>query len=86
MSAHSGYNKHNWGDIQNTFNTADASLPIGGDNGRKNLDHPKVYVGWSKHPQFHDRNTGWNDHISQSTGNAFRSQDWWYYPKTGKFH
>jgi hypothetical protein len=39
----------------------------------------KVYVGWSKHPNFDDRNTGFNDVISQSLDRAFRSQDWWYY-------
>jgi hypothetical protein len=45
----------------------------------QNNDHPKVYVAWSKHAHFDDRNTGWNDPISQSTDNAFRSDDWWYY-------
>lgn len=42
LSQHSGYDRLNWTDIQNTFNTADASLQRGGDNGRQNLDHPKV--------------------------------------------
>ncbi|KAL0765290.1 hypothetical protein CaCOL14_012039 [Colletotrichum acutatum] len=58
LSQHSGYDRKNWGDIQNTFDTVDATLPRGGDNGRKNLDHPKVYVAWSKHAIYHDRNTG----------------------------
>ncbi|KAM0244030.1 hypothetical protein ACHAP5_006694 [Fusarium lateritium] len=75
MSYHSGYTKKNWGDIQNTFSTKDAKHPRGGENGRKNLAHPKVYVGYSKHAIFHDRNTGWNDIISESTNRAFRSQD-----------
>lgn len=79
-SAHSGYNSYNWGDIQNTLTTeeiqaGDALSP----NGVQGNEHPKVYVGWSKHPNFDDRNTGWNDPASQSDGNAFRSQDWWYY-------
>lgn len=80
-SAHSGYNTYAWGDIQNTLttdqiNAGDAKEP----NGVQNQDHPKAYVGWSKHPHFDDRNTGWNDPISQSDGNAFRSDDWWYFP------
>ncbi|UQC87806.1 uncharacterized protein CLUP02_13326 [Colletotrichum lupini] len=79
LSQHSGYDRKNWGDIQNTFSTVDATLPRGGDNGRKNLDHPKVYVAWSKHAIYRDRNTGWNDVLSQLTNNAFRSQDWWHY-------
>ncbi|PNP48105.1 hypothetical protein TGAM01_v200482 [Trichoderma gamsii] len=80
LSQHSGYGRFNWADIQNTFNTADGSLALGGDNGRQNLDHPKVYVAWSKHPNYDDRNTGWNDPLSQLDDNAFRSQDWWYFP------
>ncbi|RFU75802.1 hypothetical protein TARUN_6444 [Trichoderma arundinaceum] len=80
LSQHSGYDYKNWGDIQNTFNTADGNLQRGGDNGRQNLDHPKVYVAWSKHANYHDRNTGWNDPLSQLDNNAFRSQDWWYFP------
>lgn len=80
LSAHSGYHDLAWGDIQNTLttdeiNAGDAKNP----NGVQNNDHPKVYVAWSKHAHFDDRNTGWNDPISQSTDNVFRSDDWWYY-------
>lgn len=57
LSQHSGYGTFNWSDIQNTFNTADGTLQRGGDNGRQNLDHPKVYVAWSKHANYDDRNT-----------------------------
>ena len=57
LSQHSGYNTQAWPDIQNTFNDADSSLSRGGDNGRTNLDHPKVYVAWSKHANYEDRNT-----------------------------
>jgi hypothetical protein len=61
-----------------TFRTADAEAGAGPTpNGLKGLDHPKAYVAWSKHPMFDDRNTGWNDPVSQSTDNAYRSQDWW---------
>ncbi|RLL97596.1 hypothetical protein CFD26_105512 [Aspergillus turcosus] len=80
LSAHSGYHDLAWGDIQNTLttdeiNAGDAKTP----NGVQNNDHPKVYVAWSKHAHFDTRNTGWNDPVSQSTDNAFRSDDWWYY-------
>jgi Necrosis inducing protein (NPP1) len=79
-SAHSGYNKYAWGDIQNTLTTDQVNAGDAKDpDGVKNQDHPKVYVAWSKHPNFDDRNTGWNDPLSQSDGNAFRSDDWWYY-------
>lgn len=84
MSQHSGYQSLNWGDIQNTFNTADAGLPRGGDNGLQNRDHAKVYVAWSKHAHYNTRNTGWNDPLSQLLDNAFRSQDWWYFPTKGE--
>lgn len=57
LSQHSGYDTLNWTDIQNTFNTADGTLQRGGDNGRTNLDHPKVYIAWSKHANYDDRNT-----------------------------
>src|SRR5437667_538994 len=85
LSYHDTHWEKSWGDIQNTFNTQDFDKPIGGDNGRKNLMHPKVYVGWSKHGQFHDRNTGFNDIIQQSCGRAFRSQDWWYFPRSNDY-
>lgn len=84
LSQHSGYGRKEWSEIQNTFDTADAGLARGGDNGRQNLDHPKVYVAWGKHAAYDDRNTGWNGVIAQMTDNAFRSQDWWYFPKKSK--
>ncbi|KAJ6155864.1 hypothetical protein N7470_006430 [Penicillium chermesinum] len=79
-SAHSGYNSYAWGDIQNTLTTDQVNAGDAKDpNGVRNQDHPKAYVGWSKHPHFDDRNTGYNDPASQSLDNAFRSDDWWYY-------
>ena len=80
LSAHSGYHDLAWVDIQNTLttdevNAGDAINP----NGVQGNDHPKVYVSWSKHANFDTRNTGWNDPISQSTDNAFRSEDWWHF-------
>jgi hypothetical protein len=76
LSAHSGYNNLAWGDIQNTLttdevNAGDAKEP----NGVQNNDHPKVYVAWSKHPNFDTRNTGWNDPASQSLDGKLRSSD-----------
>ncbi len=41
----------------------------------------QVYVAWSKHAHYQDRNTGWNDPASQLTNNAFRSQDCGTFPK-----
>ncbi|KAJ5992100.1 hypothetical protein N7451_007824 [Penicillium sp. IBT 35674x] len=80
LSAHSGYHNLAWGDIQNTLttdqiNAGDAKDP----NGVQGEDHPKVYVAWSKHPNFDTRNTGFTDPISQSLDDAYRSDDWWHY-------
>lgn len=81
LSQHSGYLRLNWNNIQNTLSHADAEAGKAKDpNGLTNLDHPKVYVAWSKHANYDTRNTGFNDPVSQSTGNAFRSQDWWHFP------
>ncbi|EFX03921.1 hypothetical protein CMQ_849 [Grosmannia clavigera kw1407] len=85
LSQHSGYQTLAWAKIQNTFNTADVSLSRAGSNGRTNLDHAKVYVAWSKHAHYNTRNTGYNDALSQLTDNAFRSQDWWYFPTSSDY-
>lgn len=80
LSAHSGYSNLAWGDIQNTLTTDEINAGKAKDpNGVKNNDHPKVYVAWSKHPNYDTRNTGWNDPASQSLDNAFRSDDWWHF-------
>jgi hypothetical protein len=86
LSAHSGYHDLAWGDIQNTLtteqvNAGDAINP----NGVRNNDHPKVYVSWSKHAHFDTRDTGWNDPLSQSDDNAFRSDDWWHFVDPGYY-
>ncbi|KAI5789698.1 hypothetical protein DFH27DRAFT_614318 [Peziza echinospora] len=75
-SAHSGYMEDSWGGIQNTFDEALTSEQNG-----KDKDHPKIYVGWGKHAMFSQRNTAFNDRISQGCGREFRSDDWWYMPK-----
>ncbi|KXG51453.1 Necrosis inducing protein [Penicillium griseofulvum] len=80
LSAHSGYHKLAWGDIQNTLTTEEVNAGNANEpNGVRNNDHPKVYVAWSKHAHFDTRNTGWNDPASQSLDNAFRSNDWWHF-------
>lgn len=80
LSSHSGYHNLAWGNIQNTLTTEEIRAGAANDpNGVRNNDHPKVYVSWSKHAHFDTRNTGWNDPLSQSTDNAFRSNDWWHY-------
>ncbi|KAB8264581.1 hypothetical protein BDV32DRAFT_117245 [Aspergillus pseudonomiae] len=80
LSSHSGYHNLAWGDIQNTLTTEEIQAgKANNPNGVRNNDHPKVYISWSKHAHFDTRNTGWVDPISQSTDNAFRSNDWWHY-------
>ncbi|OHE90964.1 hypothetical protein CORC01_13741 [Colletotrichum orchidophilum] len=86
LSQQAGYDRKKWGDIPNAFSTIEATLPRSGENGRKNLDHPKVYVAWSKQAVYHDKNTGWNEVLSQLTNNASRSQDWWHYHTSSKSH
>lgn len=84
LSQHSGYQRINWADVQNSFPTSSAGQARGGPNGIKNEDHLKVYVASYKHDHHQERNTGFNDVLSQLTDNAFRSQDWWYFPTQGK--
>ena len=79
-SSHSGYDNYAWGDIQSTLTTeqiqaGDAQNP----DGVQNNDHPKVYVSWSKHAQYDTMETNYLDPASQSLGDAYRSNDWWYY-------
>ena len=59
LSYHSGDKKIEWPDIQNTLSDEDYNAGKSTDpNGLQDLDHPKVYVGWSKHSHFDTRNTG----------------------------
>ncbi|OJK04873.1 hypothetical protein ASPACDRAFT_74438 [Aspergillus aculeatus ATCC 16872] len=80
LSAHSGYHNLAWSQIHSTLTSeeiaaGDARAP----DGVRGNDHPKVYVSWSKHAHFDTKDRIWVDPISQSTDNAFRSDDWWYY-------
>ncbi|KAK2594315.1 hypothetical protein QQS21_007960 [Conoideocrella luteorostrata] len=81
LSQHTGYQRINWDQIESTFTTEDANKPRGGCDDQKNLDHPKVYIASAKHDIHMDKNTGWIDVFSQLTDNAYRSDDWWYFPK-----
>lgn len=66
------YMHDDWAGVQNTFNYDNTNEQNG-----KDKDGAKIYVGWGKHAMFADRNTGWNDVISQGCGREFRSADWW---------
>ncbi|KAB8075779.1 hypothetical protein BDV29DRAFT_171251 [Aspergillus leporis] len=86
LSSHSGYHNLAWGDIQNTLTTEEIQAGAANEpNGVRNNDHPKVYVSWSKHAHFDTRNTGWNDPLSQSRDNAFRSNDWWHFVEKANY-
>lgn len=66
--------------------TADAETGLGPTpNGQQNLDHPKVYVTWSKHAMYHDRKTRYIDVVAQSTDNAWRGQDWWRFVSKNRY-
>ncbi|GAB0138644.1 hypothetical protein EsDP_00006870 [Epichloe bromicola] len=65
LSQHAGYGRLEWANIHNTFNEEDGGKPRGGADGRTKLDHPKAYTGVG----------------DQLFDNAFRSDDWWYYPQ-----
>ncbi|KAJ6007382.1 hypothetical protein N7540_011358 [Penicillium herquei] len=80
LSAHSGYHNLAWGNIHSTLSTDQINAgQAKNPDGIRNEDHPKVYIAWSKHPNFDTRETGFNDPISQSLDDAFRSDDWWHY-------
>ena len=80
LSAHSGYNNLAWDEIENTLTTEQIKAGKAKDPQHvKNKDHPKVYVAWSKHPNFATMDTDWNDPASQSLDNAFRIDDWWHF-------
>lgn len=64
-----------WDSIQNTVFISDLS-----EQGGKDKDHPKLYVGWGKHAMFTTRNTGFNDPASQGCKREYRSNDWRYFP------
>lgn len=72
---HSGYDLEPWASIQNTITH---STPA--EQGGRDKDGAKIYVGWGKHAMFSTRNTGWNDPASQGCQREFRGRDWWFLP------
>jgi hypothetical protein len=62
-----------WEKIPNTFDYDNID-----EQGGKNKDGAKLYVGWAKHAMFNQPNTAWNDEPSQGCEREYRSRDWWY--------
>lgn len=74
------------------------SCPLSNDddisnNGQKNRNHPKLYVGTSHHAIFHVPSVGpgtcdivsdWNDITNDDANTAHRGDKWWYMGKGGK--
>jgi hypothetical protein len=85
LSQHSGYTHIPWPSIRSTISPSSLQLPKGGPDGLKNLDHPKVYVAWSKHPNYDHPDTKWRDIVSQSTPYAYRGQDWWTFVEGSEY-
>ncbi|QPG95091.1 hypothetical protein C2857_007638 [Epichloe festucae Fl1] len=85
LSQHGGYGQLEWAKIHNTFNEEDGSKPRGGANGRTNLDHPKVYIESFKHAMRDTKETDHQGEFDQISEDAYRSDDWWYYPKTNDY-
>lgn len=84
LSQHDGYESEYWHSIPNTFNTPDAKRHLGGKNGRKGNDHPKVYVGWAMHSHHLEPYHGLQTPAVQLTPWATRGYDWWYFPSKSK--
>ncbi|KAF9874987.1 hypothetical protein CkaCkLH20_07681 [Colletotrichum karsti] len=69
---HGGKKKIGW---ENVPQTADPSNWL--EDGGKNNDHARVYVGWCKHAMFFDR-AGIKDVLSCLTDLEYRTHDWYY--------
>lgn len=74
-SMHSGYQAKPWDQVESTFAYTNPSEIRG-----KNKEGAKIYVGWSKHPNYDTKETHWRDSISQGCLREYRSDDWWYLP------
>lgn len=75
QSYHKGQKAEGWGNIQNTI-SGDADKM---DQGAKDRNHPKVYVGAYHHAMFTTRYTA-NDNAGSTPGEEFRSNDWFFLP------
>ncbi|KAI1407146.1 hypothetical protein F5Y13DRAFT_183622 [Hypoxylon sp. FL1857] len=76
VGQHGGWDKINWGDVQNTFNDkTDQSTDAG-----KDKDHAKVFVGAFYHAIFHTRKTSIDTADPIDKQAEFRSNDWFIWP------
>ncbi|KAF2758676.1 hypothetical protein EJ05DRAFT_361192 [Pseudovirgaria hyperparasitica] len=75
LGQHKGHQTVSWGDVQNTVNGIDDQF----DQGAKDRDHAKVYVGSFRHAIFHTRKTTF-DTLAVADQDEFRSWDWYYLP------
>lgn len=69
----SSYMHDTWNNVPNTINYNNIN-----ENGGRNKDGAKIYVGWAKHAMFDNRDTSWTDEIFQGCGREYRSNDWWW--------
>ncbi|KAK3949807.1 hypothetical protein QBC32DRAFT_399958 [Pseudoneurospora amorphoporcata] len=44
-------------------------------------DKPKVYVSWGKHAHYAEPMTNRTTLLQEMIENAYRGEDWWYYPR-----
>jgi len=66
-----------WGEIQ-TADDSDDKDDSGSTGQYKH--HPKVYVGFFKHPNFFEKKTNINTQDDLAPDDEFRSNDWVYMP------
>ncbi|KAK5653960.1 hypothetical protein OQA88_7636 [Cercophora sp. LCS_1] len=86
LSQHDTYESVPWHDIPSTVSGREAKKHLGGKNGQKGKDHPKVYVGWSKHSHYVEPYQGLQTPLVQMTPWATRGYDWWYFPTKEDYH
>ncbi|KAH0551444.1 hypothetical protein GP486_007341, partial [Trichoglossum hirsutum] len=81
LSQHSGHAIYGWGDI----NSVDGEGDVRDESTGAYKAHPKVYVGFFKHPGFINRDTHLLtlDLTPAQRGSEYRSNDWYYIPTPG---
>ena len=50
------------------------------------MSHPKVYVGFFKHPNFPDKNYNYPAMDLAAPDTEYRSDDWYYWPVVDDLH
>lgn len=45
---------------------------------------PKVYASWAKHAHYAEPMTNKTTLLREMTEDAYRGEDWWYYPREGE--